>query len=51
MRVYKGYGLGTPVYTIKDNRIYERNGLGTPVYTIKITRFMKDTVQGVLFTH
>lgn len=35
MRVYKGYGLGTPVYTIKDNRIYERNGLGTPVYTIK----------------
>lgn len=35
MRVYKGYGLGTPVYTIKDNKIYEGYGAGSPVYTLK----------------
>lgn len=35
MRIYQGYGVGSPVYTIKDNRIYEGYGVGRPFYTIK----------------
>lgn len=35
MRIYQGYGAGSPVYTIKGDSIYLGYGAGSPVYTIK----------------
>ena len=35
MRVYEGYGIGHPVYTIKDHQIYQGYGTGHPVYTLE----------------
>lgn len=35
MRIYQGYGVGHPVYTIKGNQIYRGYNSVHPVYTIK----------------
>jgi hypothetical protein len=35
MRVYQGYGSGSPIYTIKGNQVYQGYGSGSPIYTLK----------------
>ena len=32
MRIYQGYGAGSPVYTIKGDKFYPGYGAGSPVY-------------------